>query len=55
MIIVVNMYSRGTALVMRYDTVITLNIIILLCLGACGSVVVKALCYIPEGCWFDTR
>jgi hypothetical protein len=24
-------------------------------LGARGSVVVKALCYKPEGRWFDTR
>jgi hypothetical protein len=23
--------------------------------GACGSVVVKALCYKPEGCGFDSR
>jgi hypothetical protein len=24
-------------------------------MGVCGSVVVKALCYKPEGRWFETR
>jgi hypothetical protein len=35
-----------------YDIII---IIIIIIIGACGSVVVKALCHKPEGRGFDTR
>jgi hypothetical protein len=34
---------------------VSLNISHVIEVGACSSIVVKALCYKPEGHWFDTR
>jgi hypothetical protein len=41
---------------MKFSREVTLYFSIILCLtGARGGVLVKALCYKPEGCGFNTR
>jgi hypothetical protein len=56
---VTSLYSMITASLgcneMNYTTVTRSNVTIQTALGARGNVVVKVLCYKPEGCGFETR
>jgi hypothetical protein len=39
----------------NYPIIIITIIITIIIIGACGNVVVKSLCYRPEGSGFETR
>jgi hypothetical protein len=56
---VTSLYSMITSSLgcneMNYATVTWSNVTIQTALGALGNVVVKVLCYKPEGCGFETR